>query len=101
MQARFGIAILRKLGPGLVMGNTTLEKIAECARAHKLRSLDDLYEAKWRETWELGDQVLELVSKYVEGHCRVRTRLILLHMRFLSLSPSNCRKFKCSACQQR
>ena len=62
MQARFGIAILRNLGPGLVTGNTntTLEKIAECARAHKLgRSLDDLYEEtnlKWRETWELGDQ---------------------------------------------
>ncbi|KAM5542547.1 hypothetical protein V8D89_004006 [Ganoderma adspersum] len=65
MQACFGTAILHNLGPGLIMSYTMLEQIAECARAHKLRSLDDLYEeTKWHETRELGDQVLELVSKY-------------------------------------
>ena len=90
MQARYGTAVLHNLGPGLIMGDTMLEQIAECARTHKLGSLDDLYEeTKWHETWELGDQVLELVSKYVEGQCRVRDRLIFFYGRFYPHSTEN------------
>ncbi|PIL37754.1 hypothetical protein GSI_01448 [Ganoderma sinense ZZ0214-1] len=65
-QVLYGLAILNNLGPDLIMGDSILDHIAECARAHKLTSLDDLYrETRWDQTWELGGQVLELVSRYV------------------------------------
>ena len=52
------------------MGDTDLERIAECARDHKLGSLDDLdRETEWPGTWEMGEEVLELVQR-----CRVRDR---------------------------
>ena len=65
-QILFGLAILNDLGPDLVMGNSILERITHCARAHKLGTLDDLYrETKWDQTWELGEQVLALAHQYV------------------------------------
>ncbi|KAI1784996.1 P-loop containing nucleoside triphosphate hydrolase protein [Ganoderma leucocontextum] len=70
-QILFGLAILNNLGPDLIMGDSILERIAHCARAHKLGSLDDLYrETKWDQTWELGEQVLQLVMVYV--YCELR-----------------------------
>ena len=65
-QALFGLAILNNLGPYLIMADPVLDRIAECARAQKLAGLDDLYRetAEWCwEALELGEQVLELVSR--------------------------------------
>lgn len=66
-QALFGPAILNNLVPYLIIGDPVLDRIVECARAQKLSSLDDLYRetAEWSwEALELGEQVLELVSRY-------------------------------------
>ena len=65
-QIQFGLAILNNLGPDLIMGDSILERITQCARAHKLGTLEDLYkETKWDQTWELGGEVLQLVRQYV------------------------------------
>lgn len=64
----YGRAILHNMGPCMVMGDEILGRIADCARAYKLGSREDLFkECKWDMTWELGDEVLKLVSRYV--HC--------------------------------
>ena len=67
-QEEFGVAILYNLGPGLIMGDTILERIADCARVHKLDTLDSLYrETKWDLAWDLGEEVLALVIKCVSN----------------------------------
>ncbi|OJT02516.1 ATP-dependent DNA helicase Q-like 1 [Trametes pubescens] len=59
----YGRAHLNNMGPGMIMGDGELSRIADCARARKLGSLDDLYkESKWDLTHELGERVLELVT---------------------------------------
>ena len=64
IQTQFGLAILNNLGPDLIMGDSILERITQCARAHKLGTLEDLYrETKWDQTWELGKEVLQLVRQ--------------------------------------
>lgn len=75
MEALYGRAILNNLGPGLIMGDTDLERIAGCAGDHKLGSLEDLdRETEWPGTWEMGEEVLELVQRCrVRDRCRVRT----------------------------
>ncbi|PIL23292.1 transporter [Ganoderma sinense ZZ0214-1] len=66
MKELFGLAVLRNLGPGLVMGDSILDRIADCARVNKLTSLDALYrEMKWDQTWDLGDAVLAIVYQCV------------------------------------
>ena len=65
MKEEFGLAILNNLGPGLIMGNAILDRIADCARAHKLDMVESLYrETKWDLAWELGEQVLNLANRY-------------------------------------
>lgn len=62
----FGQRHLNNLGPGVVMGNELLQRIIDCARAHKLDSVDTLVrETKWVRAQELGEDVLRLVSEYV------------------------------------
>ncbi|CDO74559.1 hypothetical protein BN946_scf184632.g16 [Trametes cinnabarina] len=61
----YGLAVLNNLGTGMIMGDEELVRIADCARAHHLKTLEDLYrESKWDLTWELGESVLELVNRY-------------------------------------
>ncbi|KAI0674174.1 P-loop containing nucleoside triphosphate hydrolase protein [Trametes maxima] len=63
--SEYGRAILHNMGPGMVLGDNELVRIADCARARKLITLEDLYrETKWDLSWEHGDEVLELVKQY-------------------------------------
>lgn len=62
----FSRAHLYNLGPGAIMGDDILKRIVDCARAQKLDSLDALKkETKWSRADELGNGVLELVSRCV------------------------------------
>lgn len=62
----FGRIHLNNLGPGLIMGDTVLEHIADCARVNKLTSPDSLYrETKWSRAQEHGNEVLALVNRCV------------------------------------
>lgn len=70
MKEVFGLAVLCNLGPGLIMGDSVLDRIADCARVNKLTSLDALYrETKWDQTWDLGDAVLAVVYQCVFFPC--------------------------------
>ncbi|KAI0631312.1 P-loop containing nucleoside triphosphate hydrolase protein [Trametes polyzona] len=61
----YGRANFNNLGTGMVMGDVTLSRIADCARARKLSSPEDLYkETKWDLSWELGQRVLELINRH-------------------------------------
>ncbi|KAJ3476192.1 hypothetical protein NLI96_g11327 [Meripilus lineatus] len=61
---KFSRAHLNNLGPGTIMGDTILERIVTCARAHKLDSVESLQrETKWGRSVELGPQVLDLVQR--------------------------------------
>ncbi|OJT09442.1 hypothetical protein TRAPUB_13660 [Trametes pubescens] len=61
----FGRAHLNNMGTGMIMGDEELSRIADCARARKLSSLDELFkEVKWDLTWELGEGILELVATH-------------------------------------
>ncbi|KAI0669881.1 P-loop containing nucleoside triphosphate hydrolase protein [Trametes maxima] len=61
----YGRAILNNMGPGMVLGDNELIRIANCARAHKIVSVEDLFkETKWDLSWEHGDEVVALVKQY-------------------------------------
>lgn len=61
---KFSRAHLNNLGPGTIMGDMILDRIVNCARAHKLNSVECLQrETKWGRSAELGNQVLDLVKK--------------------------------------
>ncbi|KAI1781685.1 P-loop containing nucleoside triphosphate hydrolase protein, partial [Ganoderma leucocontextum] len=106
-QEEFGVAILNNLGPGLVMGNAILERIVDCARVHKLGTLESLYrETKWDLTWELGERVLDLVKNYYPPPAPAPLPLNVLgntDANVGGVSGSNsrgvCKKI-CSACHQ-
>ncbi len=60
----YGRAHLHNSGYGAIMGDKILQRIVDCARANKIRTLEGLYrETKWNRTYELGETVLELVNK--------------------------------------
>lgn len=64
----YGLAHLKNLGPGAIMGDETLKRIVDCARAHKIRCLESLArETKWNRTSELGEHVLCLIAEYVSS----------------------------------
>ena len=55
---------LEGLGYGAIMGDRLLQRIVDCARANKIRSLEQLYrETKWNRAFKLGDAVIQLVNQ--------------------------------------
>lgn len=53
------------MGTGIIMGNEILGRIADCAWAHKIQTLDNLFkESKWELTSELGSSRIELINQY-------------------------------------
>ncbi|KAI0756195.1 P-loop containing nucleoside triphosphate hydrolase protein, partial [Daedaleopsis nitida] len=64
-EQEYGRSILFNLGPGLVMSDDVLDRIAHCAHANKLGTLDALLrETKWDRVRVLGHEVLALVESY-------------------------------------
>ncbi len=62
--ARYGLAHLNNLGHGLIMGDEVFKRIADCARAQKLTSVESLFrETKWSRSNELGEELLGLVTR--------------------------------------
>ena len=67
MQERHGAAIARNLGPVDIMSDAILERIAACARFKKILTVEDLRREvpKWWSVQEYGEQVIEIVHRYV------------------------------------
>ena len=62
----YGRAHLANLGYGAIMGDRILERIVDCARANKIRSLEALRsETKWSRSDELGEEVISIINRYV------------------------------------
>ncbi|KAI1787586.1 P-loop containing nucleoside triphosphate hydrolase protein [Ganoderma leucocontextum] len=62
---RYGLVHLNNLGAGIVMGDETLERVADCARAGKITMVETLYqETKWPKWREYGAELINLVNKY-------------------------------------
>ncbi|KAI1795743.1 hypothetical protein LXA43DRAFT_735285 [Ganoderma leucocontextum] len=65
-QAKLGSAHLKNLGPGAIMGDQVLKRILDCARVHKIETVEQLYrETKWNRALEFGENVLKLIAVYV------------------------------------
>ncbi|KAI0632073.1 P-loop containing nucleoside triphosphate hydrolase protein [Trametes polyzona] len=61
---RFGQSHLRNRGASAIMPNEILQRIADCAHAHKLPSVDHLSrETKWHRASEFGEEVLQIVTR--------------------------------------
>lgn len=62
--ARYGLAHLNNLGPGLLMGDEVFKRIADCAHAQKITSVESLFrETKWSRSNDLGEELLGLVRR--------------------------------------
>ncbi|KAF7793204.1 hypothetical protein EIP86_004313 [Pleurotus ostreatoroseus] len=63
--AKYGAFMLRNVGAGLIMGDETIQRIIDCARAYKLRTVEDLQrETKWARCVDMGDEVLAIVNRH-------------------------------------
>ncbi|TBU21121.1 hypothetical protein BD311DRAFT_633283, partial [Dichomitus squalens] len=58
----YGRRRLNSNGPGAIMGDEVLKRIVDCARSHKLGTVEALArETKWSRAHELGEEVLKIV----------------------------------------
>ncbi|KAJ7231791.1 P-loop containing nucleoside triphosphate hydrolase protein [Mycena rebaudengoi] len=61
--AKFGHAVLKNNGPGMVLSNEVLQRIVDCAHQYKIQSTEQLMkETRWAGTGEFGAEVLELIN---------------------------------------
>lgn len=64
----FGEPILRNMGPSIIMGDDTIQRLVDCARQFKIRDLTDLWrETKWVRYKDLGGEVLTLLHRWVDS----------------------------------
>ncbi|KAG1785091.1 uncharacterized protein HD556DRAFT_1250440 [Suillus plorans] len=62
----YGWHHLNDLGPTIVMPNTMLDHVVDCAHHHKLQNIVDLKkETGWTDTGKFGEEVIALIKKYV------------------------------------
>lgn len=60
----FGKPILCNMGPSIIMGDDTLQRLVDCAYQFKIRDLTDMWrETKWVRYRELGGEVLVLLHQ--------------------------------------
>ncbi|EJF63964.1 hypothetical protein DICSQDRAFT_54932, partial [Dichomitus squalens LYAD-421 SS1] len=60
----YGQRRLNSNGPGAIMGDEVLRRVVDCARVHKLGTVEALArETKWSRAHELGDEVLRIVHR--------------------------------------
>ncbi|KIL55217.1 hypothetical protein M378DRAFT_42169, partial [Amanita muscaria Koide BX008] len=61
----YGKHYLRNLGPGLVMGTAVRDRIVECARFSKIRTIADLEkETKWDSASEHGAAIIAIITEH-------------------------------------
>ena len=64
--AIFGWATLNDFGPCLVMPNSTLDCIVDCAHRNKIKTLQDLKkETGWTEADRLGNELIALIQRHI------------------------------------
>ncbi|KAG1839904.1 hypothetical protein DFJ58DRAFT_667460 [Suillus subalutaceus] len=111
----YGWAHLNDLGPSLVMPNSMLDRIIDCAHYYKLNSVHDVKkETGWMDADKFSAEIVALVQRHalpVASPC-ARTPLrphLSSHVNVPLPLPSPCpaprtnttkRKIKCSACNQ-
>lgn len=62
---QFGIARLKNSGSSVIMSDTVLKRIVDCAHAGKIKSKDDLqHETRWSRASTLADDVLSLIAAH-------------------------------------
>ncbi|KAG1867739.1 hypothetical protein F4604DRAFT_1584971 [Suillus subluteus] len=101
----YGHAHLHDLGPGLIMPNSILDRIVECAHFSKIRSTADLVkETCWSGANKHGNEIIALIHQV----CPLPTPLTSAPLQPRTISsnanantsvPRNAkRKMRCSAC---
>lgn len=64
---KFGVAVAKDRGPGLIMPGRIIERVVDCAHYEKIKNLQDLR----RETgWNCPDEIGSTVIAIVAGHGR-------------------------------
>jgi hypothetical protein len=65
MEKTYGKHHLRTFGPGFIMGTTVRDRIVQCARFSKIRTIADLEkETKWDGVNEYADTILAMIAKH-------------------------------------
>ncbi|KAJ3476844.1 hypothetical protein NLI96_g10880 [Meripilus lineatus] len=64
IEDRWGPSFLKNMGPGFVLGDDTLARIADCARVGKITNLETLErETRWCHARRYGPEILRLISE--------------------------------------
>ncbi|KAM6490855.1 P-loop containing nucleoside triphosphate hydrolase protein [Amanita muscaria] len=108
----FGQGHTRNLGPSLVMGLSTCERIVHCARHMKIKTIEQLErETKWTRTFEFGPEVIKIIAKhypfnppptgptYVVDHMMPLSNQIMQTSTVINPHPMK-RLVTCSACHK-
>ncbi|EPS96961.1 hypothetical protein FOMPIDRAFT_1091292, partial [Fomitopsis schrenkii] len=64
MVEKHGASLLDTLGASIIMPNSILDRLVDCAEAKKIASASDLQREvgkKWTKAHELGDAVVEII----------------------------------------
>ncbi|ETW78200.1 hypothetical protein HETIRDRAFT_429262 [Heterobasidion irregulare TC 32-1] len=65
MAAKYGPALLKDLGPGLIMSNQIIQRIIDAVHAGRIALLGDLkHEVKWSRADKLGKDVLPIAQQH-------------------------------------
>ncbi|THH18248.1 hypothetical protein EW146_g2695 [Bondarzewia mesenterica] len=65
MQAKYGAALLKNLGPAMIMSNDILQRIVDAAHTGHITSIGDLkHDLKWNQVEEYGQDIVCIVSAH-------------------------------------
>ena len=68
MLAKHGESLLNALGASIIMPNSILDRLVDCAEAKKIASVEDLHREvgkKWTKAQELGHDVVGIILRCV------------------------------------
>ena len=61
----YGPGHVRNLGPGLIMGVSTRDRIVDCVHYAKIKTVDQLErETKWTHAIEYGPEIIKVIGKH-------------------------------------
>ncbi|KAH9917709.1 uncharacterized protein B0H18DRAFT_824391, partial [Fomitopsis serialis] len=126
MIEKYGAPLLDALGPCVIMPDSVVDRLAECAEANKIASTDDIQREvgkKWSKGREYGETVVGIIHQHFPREAPfvstpLASRARVNNTAVASPSPTNpsraqassstqtpavrptVRQYKCSACHQ-
>ncbi|KIJ14139.1 hypothetical protein PAXINDRAFT_79821 [Paxillus involutus ATCC 200175] len=103
----YGWASLNDHGPSLIMPNSTLDRIIDCAHHRKIQTHQDLKrETGWTDSDQFGNEVIALIQRHATPRPSLFASTPLRPSTMTTLSATNLppsptkRRNRCGACGQ-